>query len=84
MPFTGRNIQNAERTTSTEPAFSNLFEVSKAVNEISLRISVGKIQEMNGAGRVHKIYRDIADLTEAVRTFIYPEEFRYSRGSLCT
>lgn len=75
LPLVGRNVEYAQCSTSTEPAFSHFFEVPQAVDHISLRVFLGQVQEMDSAGSVSDIDDDITDLFETVGAFVHPHQF---------
>ena len=82
MPFVCRYVEDAEGTSSTEPALCHFFEMLKAVYHISLGIFVRKVEEMDGACSVGDIDSDVADLFQSITSFVYAKQLGNSRSGL--
>lgn len=54
-----------------------------SVGDISFSVLVGEIEEVNGACCVEDVNSDIADLSEAVGSFVQSHEFGDHSCGLC-
>jgi hypothetical protein len=56
--------------------------VFDAVNDVSSSVLVREIEQMDGAGAVGDVHGDVADLAEAVSSFVKTEELGDGGGGL--
>lgn len=82
MPFICGYVEDAEGTSSTEPALCHFFEILEAVYHVSLGIFVREVEKMDGACGVGNIDGDVADLFQTISSFVYAQQLGNSCGSL--
>ena len=83
VPFCGKHAEDAEGAARAEPAFCYLFEMLDAVYDVSTGVLLGEIEKVDSAGAMGDVDCYIADLAEAVGSFVEAEELGYHLGSLC-
>ena len=74
MPLLCAQRQDSERASSARPALADLFKVFDTMNDVAAGIFVRKVEQMDCAGAMGDIDRDVADLAETMRSFVEAEE----------
>lgn len=82
MPCICGYVEDAEGTSSTEPALCHFFEILEAVYHVSLGIFVREVEKMDGACSVGNVDGDVADLFQSISSFVYAQQLGNSCGSL--
>lgn len=82
FPSSSDEVEDAESTTGTEPAFGNLFEMGETVRDVALGDLVGQIEQMDGTGGVGDVDNNVADLTETIGATVKPEELADGGGGM--
>ena len=80
FPSSGDEVEDAEGTTGTEPAFSNLFEMGETVRDVALSDFVRQVEQMDGTGGVGDVDDNVADLAETVGAAVKAEELADGGG----
>lgn len=76
LPLVGRDFKDLKRPTGTQPAFTHFFKVPDAMNDVSLGVLLGEVEEVNGADSMCNIDDDVTNLLQPVRAFVHPQQLR--------
>jgi hypothetical protein len=62
LPFICGYVEDPEGSSGTEPAFGHFFEIFEAVDDVSLGVFVGEVEEVDCACCMSDVDCDVADL----------------------
>ena len=74
MPLTGGYIEDSKGPSSANPAFAHFLQVPETMNNVSLSVLFGEVEQVDGAGGMSHVDCNIADLLEPVGTLVYSEQ----------